>query len=276
MLGPPSYHLLPLLPSASSHWKTLSGWRRTPSPSTPGLGVWRIVPSWWVMQRATWPSAPVKVELKIPCHHSFFASIYKYIFIWISSTNKKNLELFSGVEFVSCFSQASTSPPRAVVCAQRPSWRTPSRAHAWLMRPIWWSTFASGMATGSEQMFCFCYFALERFSFLHFCLTFFVSVWFGSDPGTHRSSMKSIRHIMTWVVCFNLPPEYCYRFIHIRVFLYWLIPNQFIIEVTEQASTAQPIWSWICCRRSFTPAMLPVRVLWNCARRSMSKRWDVA
>ena len=91
MLGPPSYHLLPLLPSASSHWKTLSGWRRTPSPSTPGLGVWRIVPSWWVMQRATWPSAPVKVELKIPCHHSFFASIYKYIFIWISSTNKKKL-----------------------------------------------------------------------------------------------------------------------------------------------------------------------------------------
>ena len=110
---------------------------------------------------------------------------------------------------------------------------------------------------------------------------FYIFAWHfwcqsGSGPIQAPISMKSIRHIMTWVVCFNLPPEYCYRFIHIRVFLHWLIPNQFIIEVTEQASTAQPIWSWICCRRSFTPAMLPVRVLWNCARRSMSKRWDVA
>ena len=83
---------------------------------------------------------------RVQCIHIFRISSTKTQTIW---------QLFSGLEIVLWFSQASTSPPRAVVCAQRPSWRTPSRAHAWLMRPIWWSTSVSGMATGSEHFFCF-------------------------------------------------------------------------------------------------------------------------
>ena len=39
-----------------------------------------------------------------------------------------------------------------------------------------------------------------------------------------------------------------------------------------KANMAPPIWYWICCRKSSTRVMQRAKVLWNCVRRSMSKK----
>ena len=84
------------------------------------------------------------------------------------------------------------------------------------------------------------------------------------DPWPNAGVPQS-SSILEWDFPWNTPSSY------------WGTPidgNPKIIAV-EQANMAQRIWYSTCCRRFSTPAMLRVRALWNCVRRSMSKRWPV-
>ena len=84
-------------------------------------------------------------------------------------------------------------------------------------------------------------------------------------PDQMLGSRKS--SILDWDFPWNTPSSYWGTPIKMET------PKSII--AVEQANMAQRIWYSTCCRRFSTPAMLRVRVLWNCVRRSMSKRWPV-
>ena len=84
-------------------------------------------------------------------------------------------------------------------------------------------------------------------------------------PDQMLGSRKS--SILDWDFPWNTPSSYWGTPIKMET------PKSII--AVQQANMAQRIWYSTCCRRFSTPAMLRVRVLWNCARRSMSKRWPV-